>query len=447
MKFFERLRKTVDSTGSRLCVGVDPHYYLTSPESLVDWSLTLAEKTVANAACFKVNTAFFEAYGHNGVRAMEDVVNKLNDMAPVILDAKRGDIPSTAEAYAQSVHRLNCDCITLNPFVGMDTIEPYLEYTDTGVFLLCHTSNEGANRFQRGISQRIAEEAAAHPESDRIGLVVGATQSHVMASIRSLAPFNWFLCPGIGKQNGSLDKTLDRGWGLAGNILISSSRSIAESDDPGLHTLRLKNQMQMADALVPPPLRELARLLIDTECVVFGNYALKSGYASPFYVDLRRLTGHPEAFKMAVDALASWVRHLKPQALSAIPMGGLTLASAVANQTMTPMCYARDPKRYGLKNSIEGGVARGAKLLLIDDVITKGTSALNILPKLGDYEVKDMLVLVDRQSGASNKLAENNINLHSVFKMEGLLWFWYSENMIAQGDFHRSLDFIQRSQR
>jgi uridine monophosphate synthetase len=315
MHFFERLKKRVDDIGSRLCVGIDPHYYLTSPDSLVAWSLDLAEKTVDNAACFKVNTAFFEAYGHNGVRAMEDVVNKLNDTAPVILDAKRGDIPSTAEAYARSIYRLNCDCITLNPFMGMDSIEPYLDYADQGVFLLCRTSNKGAERFQRGVSLRIAEEAARHSEADRIGLVVGATQHHVMTSIRASAPFNWLLCPGIGKQNGSLEKSLHNGWGLNGNILISSSRSIAESSDPALYTLRLKNELQLSSLFVPPPLRELARLLIETNCIIFGDYRLKSGAVSPFYVDLRRLTGHPRAFKLATEAMVAWTKNLKPQAV------------------------------------------------------------------------------------------------------------------------------------
>lgn len=445
MDFFKRLKDRVDSVGSRLCVGIDPHYYLTSPESLVSWSMDLAEKTVANAACFKINTAFFEAYGPNGMRAMEDVVNKLNDMAPVILDAKRGDIPSTAEAYARSVHRLNCDCITLNPFVGMDSIEPYLEYLDQGVFLLCRTSNMGADQFQRGVSLKIAKYSAKHPESDRIGLVVGATQHEVMSSIRSAAPFNWFLCPGIGKQNGSLDKTLHNGWGLSGNILISSSRSIAESQDPSLFTLRLKNELQLSSLFVPPPLRELARLLIDTRCVVFGDYRLKSGDSSPFYVDLRRLTGHPRAFRMAIDALSAWTTHLKPQALSAIPMGGLPLASAVSNQTMMPMCYLRDPKGYGARNTIEGGIIKGSRLLLIDDVITKGTSATSALSKLQDYKVKEMLVLVDRESTGEKILSDHGVKLHSVFQMESLLWFWYTENLIEQGNFHRALDHIQRS--
>ena len=447
MNFFQRLKARVDSVGSRLCVGIDPHYYLTSPDSLVSWSLDLAKKTVANAACFKINTAFFEAYGPNGMRSLEDVVNKLNDMAPVILDAKRGDIPSTAEAYARSVHRLNCDCITLNPFIGMDSIEPYLEYQDQGVFLLCRTSNPGADQFQKDVSLKIAEQAAAHDESDRIGLVVGATQHRTMTSIRSMAPFNWILSPGIGKQNGNLDKTLHNGWGLAGNILISSSRSIAESSDPASYSLRLKNDLQLSSLFVPPALRELARLLIDIGCIVFGDYRLKSGEASPFYVDLRRLTGHPTAFKMATDAMAAWINHIKPQAIAAIPMGGLPLASAASSRTMTPMCYVRDPKGYGTGRSIEGGVKGGSKILLVDDVITKGTSAFEVLPKLQDYRVQEMLVLIDRDAGGGKRLANCNIKLNSVFQMENLLWFWYTENLIEQGDFHKALDHIQRSHR
>lgn len=109
--------------------------------------------------------------------------------------------------------------------------------------------------------------------------------------------------------------------GFCRNILISSSRSIAESTDPKTYSLRLKNDLQLSSLFVPPPLRSLARLLIETGCVVFGNYKLKSGEASSFYVDLRRLTGHPRAFRLATDAMSAWTTHLKPQAIAAIPMG------------------------------------------------------------------------------------------------------------------------------
>jgi uridine monophosphate synthetase len=107
----------------------------------------------------------------------------------------------------------------------------------------------------------------------------------------------------------------------------------------------------------------------------------------------------------------------------------------------------RDPKDYGTGSTIEGGVEVGSKLLLVDDVITKGTSALEVLPRLQDYRVKEMLVLIDRESGGEKRLASHDIKLNSVLKMESLLWFWYTENLISQGDFHRSLEYAQRSQR
>ena len=145
--------------------------------------------------------------------------------------------------------------------------------------------------------------------------------------------------------------------------------------------------------------------------------------------------------------MSAWTTHLKPQAIAAIPMGGLPLASAVSSRTMTPMCYVREAKGYGTGRSIEGGVKGGSKILLVDDVITKGTSAFEVLPKLQDYRVQEMLVLIDRDAGGGKRLANCNIKLNSVFQMENLLWFWYTENLIEQGDFHKALDHIQRSHR
>lgn len=236
MKYFERIRERVKQIDSRLCVGIDAHSYLVDQENLVDWSIELANQTMPHAACFKVNTAFFESYGYKGVEAMEKVLAYISRLAPVILDAKRGDIATTAEAYAKSITRLNVDAVTINPFMGMDTIKPYLKTQP--VFLLCHTSNPGAMQFQKHCYIDIAKEAAKDP--NRIGLVVGARSPQVLGDIRAFTPMNWLLVPGVGKQGGDLEKTLRNGWGYDGRILINSSRTIAEAKDSGLESLKIK---------------------------------------------------------------------------------------------------------------------------------------------------------------------------------------------------------------
>src|SRR5215216_2050566 len=157
--FFSFLEKRVDDCSSLLCIGLDPHVNdLATPTaaSARDFCLNLVKQTSRYAAAFKPNAAFFEVFGAEGWTALKDVIdaiqaesNRMGSMIPVVLDAKRGDIASTAEAYAKSAfENLDADCITLSPYLGKDSIEPFLNYSQKGVFLLCKTSNSGSGDLQ-----------------------------------------------------------------------------------------------------------------------------------------------------------------------------------------------------------------------------------------------------------------------------------------------------------
>ena len=152
--FFSFLEKRVDDCSSLLCVGLDPHIPdLKEPTaaSALDFCLDLVKQTAPYAAAFKPNAAFFEVYGAEGWTALRQVIEAIQEesdrrgsMIPVVLDAKRGDIASTAEAYATSAfENLGAHCITLSPYLGKDSIEPFIQNSEKGVFLLCKTSNPG----------------------------------------------------------------------------------------------------------------------------------------------------------------------------------------------------------------------------------------------------------------------------------------------------------------
>ncbi len=157
--FFSFLAKRVEDCSSLLCVGLDPHPAdLPAPTAAAarEFCLRLIKATARYAAAFKPNAAFFELYGPEGwvvlkdvIAAVQDESNRLGSMIPVILDAKRGDIASTAEAYAKSAfENLGAHAITLSPYLGKDSIDPFLSYKEKGVFLLCKTSNPGAADLQ-----------------------------------------------------------------------------------------------------------------------------------------------------------------------------------------------------------------------------------------------------------------------------------------------------------
>ena len=272
--FISFLEKRVDDCSSLLCVGIDPHISdLPSPTaaSALTFSLNLVKQTSRYAAAFKPNAAFFEVFGAEGWTALKQVMEAINEESdrmgsriPIILDAKRGDISTTAEAYAKSAFEyLGADCITLNPYLGKDSIEPFLNHSQKGVFLLCKTSNAGSMDVQNLLVMPmgsdmpmplyiyVAKLAQQWNEKNNVGIVVGATHPQIMEMIRAAVPDLWFLAPGVGAQGGELEMTLKSGLREDGKgLLLPISRAISRAENPGKaaaeirdHILHVKREM------------------------------------------------------------------------------------------------------------------------------------------------------------------------------------------------------------
>jgi uridine monophosphate synthetase len=265
--FFSFLEKRVDDCSSLLCVGLDPHINdLSTPTaaSALDFCLNLVKQTAPYAAAFKPNAAFFEVFGAEGWTALKDVIsairdesNRLGSRIPIILDAKRGDIASTAEAYAKSAFEtLGAHCITLNPYLGHDSIEPFINNPEKGVFLLCKTSNAGSMDIQNLL---VLPPAADNPApmyvyvahlatqwnvNNNVGIVVGATHPQIMSNIRLAAPDLWFLAPGVGAQGGELELALKSGLRKDGKgLLIPISRGISRAESPAKAAAELRDEI------------------------------------------------------------------------------------------------------------------------------------------------------------------------------------------------------------
>jgi orotidine 5'-phosphate decarboxylase subfamily 2 len=269
--FFTILSKRVDDCSSLLCVGLDPHPSdLPAPTAAAarDFCLRLVKATAPYAAAFKPNAAFFELYGPDGWSVLKDVItavqaesDRLGSLIPVILDAKRGDIASTAEAYARSAFEtLGAHAVTLNPYLGKDSIDPFLAYEERGVFLLCKTSNPGAADLQdlfvktsevletsevyQPLYVHIASLAQTWNTGDNIGLVVGATQPDALRRVRAAAPDLWLLVPGVGTQGGELEVALRTGLRADGKgVLINVSRGISRAGNPARTAADLRDEM------------------------------------------------------------------------------------------------------------------------------------------------------------------------------------------------------------
>lgn len=242
LTFSERLRRAQETSGSLVCVGLDPdpaklpgdlaqHH-----ESFLAFSRRIVDATADIAAAYKPQIAFYSALGKESELAAG--IRYIRERAPhalIILDAKRNDIGNTAEAYArEAFDRYGADAVTVNAYMGEDSVRPFLSRPDRGAILLCRTSNPGARDFQDlriaglPLYRRIAEHADRYWNGlQNLMLVVGATYPAEMAELRAAHPALSFLVPGIGAQGGDLDSTLAAGLDARGNgLLINSSRGI-----------------------------------------------------------------------------------------------------------------------------------------------------------------------------------------------------------------------------
>ena len=466
MSFFSRLEARARQIDSLLCVGLDPHPELVGTaeaDAVRDWCLRLIEATAPTAAAFKPNAAFFEALGSGGWQALKAVIEAARRHAPVVLDVKRGDIASTAQAYARSAFvELGADAVTMSPYLGRDSLEPFLEDPERGVFLLCKTSNPGSNDLQvlplatgEPLYLRVARLACSWNVRDNLGLVVGATDTPALEQVRREAPQMWILAPGVGEQGGSLEAALNAGLRADGlGLLVPVARQIARANDPGREARRVRDQMQAGRAGPPPAARfddsrsRLARALVDVGCVRFGDFTLKSGLRSPFYIDLRLLASHPPVLRQAAAAYQTVLDGLAFDRLAAIPHAAMAIGAALALASDRPMIYPRlDVKDYGLRRGAEGEFREGETAVVIDDLATTGGSKFEAVERLrqAGLRVTDVVVLIDRQSGAAAALAKEGLRLHAVFTMDQLLELWKLSGAVSAGQAAAIRQFLASS--
>lgn len=233
---------------SFLCVGLDsdfqklPSLVRNDPDPVFRFNKEIIDATHRYTVAYKPNLAFYEALGPKGLVSLEKTVDYIRSVDPsifIIADAKRGDIGNTAHLYARAffVH-FDFDAVTLSPYMGRDSIEPFLEYPDKWVIVLALTSNRGAHDFEKRqllgsgfLYEQVIQSCLEWGNPDNLMFVVGATQSEAIQGIRSLAPDNFFLVPGIGAQGGDLEAVIEAGQNDQGGLLINSSRGIIFASD------------------------------------------------------------------------------------------------------------------------------------------------------------------------------------------------------------------------
>jgi orotidine-5'-phosphate decarboxylase len=264
MSFTEHLYETCQKKDSLLCVGLDvvkerlPLCLAESEDPLVEFNKAIINATVDYVAAYKLNTAFYEAYGTLGWQALQTSIKLVPEGTIVIVDAKRGDVGHTSSMYAHALFKeLDADAITASPFLGRDSVTPFLSDPTKGVFFLCLTSNPGSADFQRFASgscmlfEHVAATVADWNELNNCGLIVGATHPGEMAKIRQLAPQLPFLIPGIGAQGGDIAQSVMYGTDEKGELaLFNSSRGIIyKSNDPNYADMARREAKLLRDVI------------------------------------------------------------------------------------------------------------------------------------------------------------------------------------------------------
>jgi len=441
--FFSKLEARVSQVDSLLCIGLDPHgveilgddYATSTAEEKCDaaytFCKTIIDATLPYAACYKPNAAFFEALGvEDGNATLVRVLKEIPPDVPVLLDVKRGDIGSTAAAYAEACYdHCNADAVTLSPLMGWDSVAPFVteKYSDKGAFLLCKTSNPGSNDLLalslasgETVYERIAKLAQQWStktgnRSPSLGLVVGATDSTALRKARKAAGERvWILAPGVGAQGGDLEEACTAGFNSNGTaMLIPVTRGISKAKDPGaaakdlvekINKIRNKIQEDKTEGIsssssndnnknntIEPYQKQFLEFSLAEGVLKFGSFTLKSGRTSPYFFNAGLFASGAALFKLGtayssaimsspelVDGKGGVVFDvIFGPAYKGISLGAVVCSALYSDYGVNVgFAYNRkEAKDHGEGGTLVGASMSGGKrVLVVDDVITAGTA-------------------------------------------------------------------------
>ena len=472
MNFFDKLNAAIARNQSLLFVGLDPNpemmpAFISSKgntESIIsdlwDWLQFLIDETADLVCAYKPTLGFYQALGVQGLELLDQTLKAIPAHIPIILDAKHGDL-NTSTIFARTVfEQWRVDAITLTPYAGQDHVAPFLVYPGKAVFVLCCTSNPAASALQQyptteaPLYLQIVKESKTWGTPEQLGLEVGTTAPDVLARIRTVAPERVILARSIWAEGGDLTKILSAGLNASGDgLLIPIPQDMLGSDQPSQQIRSLREEINQVRAQVVSegstcsvwlpdvcllnqhPYLDLILQLYDIGCIMFGNFVQASGATFPYYVDLRKIISNPQIFHQILSAYADILKDLSFDRIAGIPYGSLPTATGLALHLNYPMIFPRkEVKAHGTRRLIEGNFHPGETVVVVDDILISGKSAMEGAQKLksAGLKVHDIVVFMDHEQGVKDRLRENGYRGHAVLTISEITETLYQAGRINE---------------
>jgi uridine monophosphate synthetase len=427
---------------------------------LQTWLQWIIQQTSDRVCAYKPTLGFYQALGVAGLELLDLVLATIPSHLPVILDAKHGDL-NTSTVFARTIfQKWRVDAVTLSPYAGQDHAAPFLVYPDKTVFMLCHTSNPGAIALQEYPTPdnpfylQVVREIKSWGTLEQLGLEVGTTNPDVLRRIRAIAPERIILLRSIWAEGGDLQPILQAGLNQTGEGLLVpvpqdylAQQNLAETiNNLNQEINQIREQVIKVGSscelwtnnvcfLKQHPHQDLILQLFDIGCLLFGDYVQASGATFSYYIDLRKIISNPQIFNQVLNAYAEILQNLTFERIAGLPYGALPTATGLALNLNYPMIFPRkEVKAHGTRRLIEGNFHPGETVVVIDDILISGKSAIEGAAKLesAGLKVEDIVVFIDHEGGVKDRLAEHGYRAHSVLTISEITETLYQAGRITQ---------------
>ena len=475
MNFFDKLNRAIARNQSLLFVGLDPNPEMMPSryssqgdtasiiDGLWEWLQYQISETADKVCAYKPTLGFYQALGIQGLELLQRTLAAIPADIPIILDAKHGDL-NTSTMFARTLfEEWQVDAITVSPYAGQDHVAPFLVYPDKAVFVLCCTSNPAAVALQQypttesPLYLQVVKEAKTWGTPEQLGLEVGTTEPDILASIRAVAPERLILARSIWAEGGDLTKILAAGLNANGDgLLIPVPQDMLGSEHPSEGIESLREQVNQARTQIiregstcsvwfpdvcllnQHPQLDLILQLYDIGCIMFGNFVQASGATFPYYIDLRKIISNPQIFHQILSAYADILKNLSFDRIAGIPYGSLPTATGLSLRLNRPMIFPRkEVKAHGTRRVIEGNFYPGETVVVVDDILISGKSAMEGAEKLksAGLNVHDIVVFMDHEQGVKERLRENGYRGHAVLTISEITETLYQAGRINEEQF------------